>query len=895
MLYVRFLILGLATGSLYALTALGIVLVSRASGVLNFASGAMGAAGAFLTYDLRDTYGAPTPVAVLAGLALGCALGVAAHLVLMVLLRETAPLSKLIATLGLLTVVQGVITVIWGEENRGQPESLLPTRLHRPFDDLVIPEDRLWLIGISLLLAVILKLVYTKTSFGLATAAVAENREVAAIMGLSTSRIELINFAVAGGISAGAAILLAPVLSLSVSALIIIVVPALAAALIGRFTNFGMTVLAALAIGVLQAEIPQLGFVKDQTDGSLAGLPDAVPVLLIAIITAVRGRGRLSRGEVTSRLPLPGSGRLNPVLLALATGLGLLTAALASDSWIDPITTTFAIGILVLSIVVVTGYGGQLSLAQFALAGFGLWVAARLYATQDMPFVLAALLGVALSVPAGLLVALPALRARGVELAVATLGLALAIQVLILGNVTLTGGFNGTTVSGASLFGWSIDSVEHPHRYASLALLLLVLATVVVTNLRRGRAGRRLLAVRSNERAAASLGVGVYSAKLYAFGLGAGLAGLAGIVLGFKDQNVRFDQFDIFGSVTAVQYAVVGGIGCAGGAVIGASLALGAVGARLAADLSSSAESTRWITIGASALVILLIRLAPDGLAARLAALVSSRRPVRSQQLEAEQTAWRERTPVALELQGISVRFGGVQALDDVSLTVTPGQVLGVIGPNGAGKTTLLDIATGFTKPTSGSLRLAGKSIASWSPERRARDGLGRSFQAVELFEELSVRENLLVASDRQALSAYVTDLLLPRKQRPSAAMASIVETFELSDVLDKRPSELSQGQARLVGIARAMCAEPSLLFLDEPAAGLDSHERAELGRSIRALATEHGIGIVLVEHDVPLVMGVCDVVVALDFGRVIAQGPPQLVREHPAVVASYIGVEAHA
>ncbi len=891
--YLRFGLLGLATGSLYALTALGIVLVSRASGVLNFAAGATGAFGAYVAYDLRDTHDVPRELAVTLGIASGAVIGVLTQIVVMVLLRKAAPVAKLIATLGILTILTGVIKLIWGDVSRGQPPSLLENTRREVLPDVFITQDRLVLIGIALVAALVLKLVYSATPFGLATSAVAENRQVAAIAGLSPTRIEVANFAIAGAISAAAAILLAPVLALDVNTLTVIVIPALAAALIGRFASFGITVLAALAIGVVQAEIPQLGYVKDHSE-SLAGLPTAVPVLLIVVVTALRGRSRLQRGEPTQRLPLPGSGRVRLPLLIPAVVAGVVLTTTANAAWSDSITVTIAIALVVLSVVVVTGYAGQLSLAQFAIAGFGLWVAARLYDTQGLLFPFALLAGMALAVPLGLIVALPALRARGVDLAVATLGLAIAVQAMVLGNSELTGGFAGTNVGGADLFGWSLDPVAHPNRYASFAFGCLVAVALVVANLRRGRSGRRLLAVRGNERAAAARGGGVYGAKLYAFGLSAAIAGLAGVLLGFKDQNVRFDQFNIFGSINAVQYAVIGGLGSVGGAAVGATLAIGAVGARLVTETADNPETVTWILTASGVLTLAVIGFARDGLGPAMAS-VGRLLPTRTHEPSADSAdvARRQRRTHPLEVRGLTVRFGGVVALNDVSFTVAPGEVLGLIGPNGAGKTTLLDVATGFTKPSSGSVLLGDSSIDHWSPERRAREGLGRSFQAVELFEELTVQENLFVAADRQARWRYLTDLVRPGRQVPSEAMPGIVALFELGDLLALRPSQLSQGQARLVGIARAMCAEPTLLFLDEPAAGLDAREREELGQAIRSLARESGIGIVLVEHDVPLVMATCDRIVALDFGRMIATGTPAEIRANPAVVESYLGAEA--
>jgi sulfate-transporting ATPase len=268
--------------------------------------------------------------------------------------------------------------------------------------------------------------------------------------------------------------------------------------------------------------------------------------------------------------------------------------------------------------------------------------------------------------------------------------------------------------------------------------------------------------------------------------------------------------------------------------------------------------------------------------------LLNRLRPINSVRLEPAT----QRHPFDIEVRGVTVQFGGVVALDAVSFTIRSGEVLGIIGPNGAGKTTLLDTVTGFTRPTAGSIAVDGSPIDSWSPERRARLGIGRSWQSVELFDGLTVRDNLLVAADNQSRWRYFSDLVHPGKTPQSQILDGVVRALGLETELDSLPSDLPQGRARLAGLARAAVAAPVILLLDEPAAGLDTHETQEFGSALKMLAEHLGMGIVLVEHDVPLVTSVCDRIVCLDFGRLIAEGTPDAIVQHEAVVMAYLGTE---
>ncbi len=240
-----------------------------------------------------------------------------------------------------------------------------------------------------------------------------------------------------------------------------------------------------------------------------------------------------------------------------------------------------------------------------------------------------------------------------------------------------------------------------------------------------------------------------------------------------------------------------------------------------------------------------------------------------------------------LVAEGVVVRYGQNVAVDGVSLEVTAGQVVGLIGPNGAGKTSFIDAVTGFAPMAAGRVLLDGTEVTRWSPHRRATAGLRRTFQSLRLFDDLTVSENLVVAAENDRRFGFVRDLVRPR--RPTVAIDRALELTGLRDLADALPRELPAGTRRLVGVARAVVADPSVLLLDEPAAGLDTHETEELGHVLERLAAA-GVGLLLVEHDTELVFRVSHHVVAIDFGRTIATGTASEIRLSEALIAAYLG-----
>ncbi|WP_051753407.1 ABC transporter permease subunit [Streptosporangium amethystogenes] len=891
-----FILIGIGTGSLYALVAQGLVLIFRGSGIVNFAQGAFALFGAYVYYNVAEHAGASLLVCLLVSVAATGLLGVLVQLLVLMPMRRASSLSRLIVTLGVLVTIQAAAVVIYGDRNL-VVRSLLPTNGIELLPGARIGADRIIILAIGLVTTAVLWAVFRYTSYGRVTTAVAQSPRTAATLGHSPDRIAAVNWGVGGAVSGLAGALIVPLTNLEPINLPLIVLPALAAALVGGFASFPLAFVAALLIGVAES---LMALHLNQP-----GVSQSVPFLVVMVLLMVRGRGLPLRSHLLDRLPGVGDGRVRPVPVLVVVALVAL-AMLTSGEAASYLTVTVTMAILCLSVVVVTGYAGQVSLAQYVLGGVGAFVAATLSSGHGMPFLACLALAVLATMILGGLVGVPALRLRGINLAIVGLGLSVAVYSLLLNNERYSGGVDGIPVEPVTILGWEVDPFFHPERYALLCLAALVVVALMVSNLRRGDIGRRLLALRSSERAAASLGVNVYWCKIYAFMIAAGIAALGGTLFAFMQSIVLTAQFGVMSSVNLITVTVVGGIGSLPGALVGATLIPGGLGTWLL----NGAGLQVWLPLIGGVSVLLVLRADQGGLADlnvglyrslrdRLrslgnAAEVSSDHPEPDHPEPAPGTR-RDISPVRvspleLRVEDLGVRYGGVVALEGVNLRVKPGTVHGIMGPNGAGKTSLVDALTGFAQVAAGTAYLGDRRLDGCSPMRRSRLGLRRSFQSVELFSSLTTRDNIAIGCDDGAPSSYITGLLWPKGPRLSEAAEAALEKFGLSRVLDAPVESLSFGDRRLVAIARAVASAPSVILLDEPASGLADRESAELAALVRSLADDWGMAVLLVEHNINLVLSVSDEITVLQAGRVLAHGTPAEISADQSVVDAYLG-----
>jgi branched-chain amino acid transport system permease protein len=892
-LILLFILLGLGSGALIAAIALGVVATYRGSGIINLSVGgvAMLAGYAFWSLTSGEFASLDTAPALAISLVFVMVVGALIELLAFRPLRTASPLAKLVSSLAVLLIAQASMLLAFGTTQKPSRQ-ILPQNIVRLSDTVVTPVDRFILAGLVIVVAAALWALYRWTLFGLATRAASENEVAAILSGQSPNLISMVNTLITSLIAGTFGILAASITQLDSSTLPLQIVPALAAALLARFTSFGVACAAGLGIGILNSLInyasAQAWF--PTTDGTaIPGVQELLAFVIIIVAMFLRGARIPSRGElVERRLPAaPRPRRLLEVALPLAA-VGAVALVVLPFDFRQALVVSLIGALMALSLVVITGFVGQVSVAQLALAGAAGFTISHLAVDAGIGFPLAALAGVVVAVVIGLITAVSALRVRGVSLTVVTLAGAVAIANFGFSNTTWGVGPNGSPVPNLSLAGFDLspraayrglDGNQPSPIFGWVALIAVVALCLLVGYLRRGNLGQRMLAVRSNERAAEAAAINPRAVKLIAFGISAFIAGVAGCLYAYNFGSVSPERFGAFTALSLIAFAYAGGITQVSGAVFAGLISAQAL-FPYALDKWFGLNGNWFLLFGGVLLLFTLIQ-NPEGVAGdlykRMHKKPTLRRPQRSPATPAPLPAPRQKAEVAsdgtvLSVSGLSVDFGGVHALRDVTLEVRAGELVGLIGPNGAGKSTFLDAIGGFVG-SDGRVELDGHDIGRLAAYERSRRGLGRTWQSTELFHDLNVRENLLVATDHGA------------GQQAEEAL----EIVSMEWAADAMPDDLSESERKLVGVARALVGNHRLICLDEPAAGLDRRESQDLGRCLRGLA-DGGQSILLIDHDMGLVLSICDRIVVLEFGTVIADGPPESIRRDERVVAAYLG-----
>ena len=923
-------LLALPQVTVFLLYAIGIVVIYRASRVLNLAHGVMAMAPAYVFYSLALRL--PPWVAFALAVVFGVGLGVGTERVVVRRLRSQGPTAQTVGTVAVFGLVIAVVAKIYGTAPL-ITKALFPDGIiHIGYTGLSYGQVIVLFAGLAIAAAMFA--LFRFTDIGLAMRGAADNRRGALLMGIDVERTTMLAWGLGGGLAAIAGVFVGSLTNIHPYTLSFQVLPAFVAALLGGLESLPGTVWGAAVVGLAQGEVPALRLlpvVGDLADS--VGFSDLFLMVLTFVVMALRGArlvGSRVRDEAFGTAAVAaGAARsrlLGPLLLGFALLVGVFPfLPFVPFSVLGDATLAAFYLVVALSLVLLTGWVGQISLAQAEFVGVGAFftavVANRFGVGFPWSFFLAVLAAGAVAAALGLV----ALRVRGLYLAVATLVFAAMAD-----NFLFNQDWFGVSGGSASVKLAAIGNPQALPRFDlnDIHLVYLLFAAFAgfclyaLSHLRESKTGRAMFAVRGSEVAAASLGIDVTRYKLLAFLLAGMIAGGAGNLYIVYLRSVVPDSFNILASLFFLSVAVVGGLLSTGGAVAAALLfaALQEVFFRVPQlagllDVTSSGLLLAVLLAYPGGLAALPARLAPVLAAlARLTARIPLPRVVGGPEKPSTLVVppapepWRDfvarpRPPVdaprppraVCEARGITVRFGGLTAVNDVSLQVREGEIVGLIGANGAGKTTLFNAISGLNQPTSGSVEIQGRRVDGREVHQRAALGIARTFQDIQLFPQLTVFENLLVATHLKNRSTAVEHLLLAGRALAAekTARERVAEVLGFLGLrhLGARPiRDLTFGQLRLVEVARALVGESPLVLLDEPASGLDDRETAELVKLLLYVRERLGLTMLVVEHDVHSVLSLCDYIYVLDQGRLISQGRPQEIQQDRAVVEAYLG-----
>jgi ABC-type branched-subunit amino acid transport system ATPase component/ABC-type branched-subunit amino acid transport system permease subunit len=913
-------LLGMITGLTYGIIAVGLVLVYRSSRIINFAQGAIGALGAavagIMVVEWNLSYWIALPIA----LVVSAGVGAGSEVVVIRRLRNAPTVVGVVATLGLAQVLLTFSGLITDSASSG---AVFPSPPGLPDFDvgaLRVTTAYSAMMIFTPIVVIALAVFLRRGWFGMAMRASSMNPEAAQLSGVNARGMASLAWAISGALAAYTAILILPTRGFTGADFLGpgLLLRALTAAVIARMTSVPVAMIAGVGVGVLEALL-----LWNYPNGSLV---EAVLFMIILGVLLLQ-RARYDRRDATGSwtvirnwLPLPDSYRkifwirnLRWFVFAVLLAAAVIAPFLVTNSNAVSFTIIEVMTVVGLSVGVVAGLSGQLSLGQFALAGVG--GVASYYVTRETgTFVLGFVAGGLAAAAVAVVIGLPALRIRGPMLAVTTLGFAIVASTWAFSQPWLLGG--GVQQNPLSLFGISFATAK---AYYGLGLFVLVVALFFARNVWKSGLGLRMRAVRDNEDAARAFTVNPTIVKLQAFGIAGFLAGLGGAVYGGSVTLLTADAFGVQRSIDAAAVAVVGGLGVLFGPLLGA---LFIVGVPEIPNIFGIAPLDQLELLAVAVGWLLVVVIWPGGFAVGIEGI--RRRIVdalaRRHGLDPE-TEWdRDAAKADIEIEpalalparvdssiahgepilvarNLVKQYGGLHAVNDVSVELRAGETLGLIGPNGAGKTTLFEVLSGFTRPDAGAVEFLGRDVTRASPSTRAQLGLIRSFQDAALFPTLTVLDCVQLALERKTPTRFLPIFLGlgARDRRKQERARELLAMMGLKRWRDKPTAELSTGTRRVVELACMIALEPKVLLLDEPSSGMAQRETEMLGEILDPIKTQLDLSVVLIEHDIPLVMGLCDRIVAMESGRVIADGPPETVRNDPRVIESYLGADSRA
>jgi branched-chain amino acid transport system permease protein len=580
-------------------------------------------------------------------------------------------------------------------------------------------------------------------------------------------------------------------------------------------------------------------------------------------------------------------------LLALCIAVPLIALLPLPDFWISQLSTIGMYSLTCLGLVLLTGVGGLTSFGQAAFVGIGAYTTAWFTLNMDVSPWLTLLIGLAITAVSALILALVTLRMSGHYLPLATIAWGLSLYYLM-GNIDALGKYDGMLgIKSLSLFGYDLGQGRG---FFVLTWVFVLAAATALLHLLDSRSGRAIRALRGGALMAESMGISTFRYKVIIFVIAALFASVSGWLFAHFQRTVNPSAFGLKMGIEYLFMTVVGGVGYVWGALTGAGLTklLDDQLQVLLPRLIGTSGSYEVIVFGIA--LVLMLKYQPDG----LWDFAERRLPRAKRKVDwADAPALAESVKPAagelvLDVQAVRKEFGGLIAVNDVSFQIRAGELVGLIGPNGAGKSTTFNLITGVLRPTSGTVMFRGQAISGMPSRDIARKGIARTFQHVKLIADMTVLENVTLGAHTRGHKGVLRAMARVDRAEERALFKEAqrqLERIGMGPYLHELAGNLAMGQQRLLEIARALSSDPSLLLLDEPAAGLRHKEKQALAGVLRQLQGE-GMTILLVEHDMDLVMDVCDRLVVMEFGTRLMEGTPTQVQQSPEVRAAYLGTE---